>query len=87
MAYDEARGQVVLFGGWNRTYLGDTWVWDGEAWTERKVPGPSARGGRPGFAYDPADELLLLYGGGDAGGWLADMWSWDGERWVELGPP
>ena len=34
MAYDAARGQVVLFGGVRRPfYLGDTWTWDGTDWS------------------------------------------------------
>jgi hypothetical protein len=34
MAYDAARGRVVLFGGWtfDGTPLGDTWTWDGATW-------------------------------------------------------
>src|SRR6202453_2046004 len=35
MAYDSAHGQVVLFGGFNRTgFPNDTWLWDGSNWTE-----------------------------------------------------
>ena len=34
MAYDAARGKVVLFGGYDgQTNLADTWEWDGQAWT------------------------------------------------------
>ena len=34
MAYDAARGQVVLFGGQDAfSFFGDTWTWDGAAWT------------------------------------------------------
>ena len=34
MAYDAARGRVVLFGGADvdGTPLGDTWTWDGTTW-------------------------------------------------------
>jgi hypothetical protein len=35
MAYDAARGQVVLFGGWDRSYSNDTWVWDGTNWVQK----------------------------------------------------
>src|SRR5512140_153707 len=36
MVWDDARKQVVLFGG-NRqgARLGDTWVWDGTNWTQK----------------------------------------------------
>ena len=33
MTYDAARQQVVLFGGANATYFGDTWAWDGSCAT------------------------------------------------------
>jgi hypothetical protein len=36
MTYDDARGQVVLFGGtkyYGGARLGDTWIWDGTDWT------------------------------------------------------
>jgi hypothetical protein len=42
-------GELVLFGGWDLdehppiTELADTWTFDGTAWTERAVAGPSAR--------------------------------------------
>ena len=34
MAYDAARGSVVLFGGSDSTYqrLGDTWTWTNDVW-------------------------------------------------------
>ncbi|MCW8138568.1 MAG: hypothetical protein KIT58_06660 [Planctomycetota bacterium] len=38
MAYDAPRQRVVLFGGYPGTgteNLGDTWVWDGSAWSRR----------------------------------------------------
>ena len=40
MAYDAARGQVVLFGGYGGGDLGDTWTWDGTDWTQRNL-GPA----------------------------------------------
>jgi hypothetical protein len=41
MARDTARGEVVLFGGLvpgaaPGTYRGDTWVWNGTVWSERR---------------------------------------------------
>ena len=37
MAFDEARGRTVLFGGLlaDRTPLDDTWEWDGTDWVQR----------------------------------------------------
>jgi hypothetical protein len=34
MIYDAADHDVVLFGGYNGQYLGDTWTWDGSTWTQ-----------------------------------------------------
>src|SRR5204863_355439 len=57
MAYDAGRGVTVLFGGYYRDstdhYLGDTWEWDGSAWTLRSNSGPSQRYGHA-MAYDKA---------------------------------
>ena len=37
MAYDATRRTIVLFGGdgANGFWLGDTWTWNGSAWTQR----------------------------------------------------
>ena len=36
MAFDEARGNTVLFGGANQAIaLSDTWTWNGSQWTQR----------------------------------------------------
>src|SRR5438105_2716674 len=53
MAYDQARGEVVLFGGNGATGdVGDTWTWDGTTWTQQHpATSPSARYGM-GMAYD-----------------------------------
>ena len=39
MAYDAGHGQTVLFGGGDSTgdFLGDTWVWDGTTWTQKRA--------------------------------------------------
>ena len=45
IAYDAARGNVVLFGGDDGDRRDDTWVWDGQRWTEirRTTNSPSER--------------------------------------------
>ncbi|MDO8630142.1 MAG: kelch repeat-containing protein, partial [Phycisphaerales bacterium] len=60
MAYDEARGVVILFGGYFYVSLadtfikfGDTWEWDGVTWTLRSATGPPPRSGHA-MAYDSA---------------------------------
>lgn len=67
MAYDVARGEVVLFGGEAGTdpgdALGDTWTWDGRTWSQRTGSvGPTALTGAVAV-YDPAADRVLLFGG------------------------
>jgi hypothetical protein len=83
MGYDAARGRTVLFGGTDSAppygLLGDTWEWDGAAWTLVAVSGPTPRTGHA-LAYDPALQRIVLFGG-DAGVVLGDTWAWDGSAW------
>ncbi len=66
MAYDAARGQVVLFGGFNRsTIFRDTWTWDGTDWTKHTpAHSPSARY-YSAMAYDSGRGQVVLSGGFD----------------------
>ncbi len=93
MADDAATGQVVLFGGEdsNYNYLGDTWTWDGSAWTQQyPVDSPVPRKAM-GMAYDPATGQVVLFGGIDAYTQYGDTWVWDGANWnlqsPALSPP
>ncbi len=80
MTYDSARGVTVLFGGHNSSRFGDTWEWDGTAWTLRSNSGPSARYGHA-MAYDRDRGATILFGGyGDSR--LGDTWEWDGSTWT-----
>jgi integrase-like protein/galactose oxidase-like protein/Kelch motif protein len=85
LAYDEARGRVVLFGG--ATGLGlvaDTWEWDGTNWIQKPGTGPRARYGHA-MAYDGTH--VVLFGGQAANGdYLADTWEWDGANWIQQTP-
>ncbi len=96
LAYDAARGRVVLFGGYNEQdgILDDHWEWDGEAWTPITTTStaPGARWGA-GLSYDPERQHVVLYGGGreveEIVNW-ADTWEWDGTSWTRreiVGPP
>jgi hypothetical protein len=94
MAFDEGRGEVVLFGGnrvlfgaptvWN-TLLDDTWVLRGATWTRKSTSdGPSARA-EAAMAYDQVRKRIVLFGGysrtAEGRVRLGDTWEWDGERW------
>ena len=45
LAFDVERSRIVLFGGEaaGAALCGDTWEWDGVAWTQQADVGPSAR--------------------------------------------
>jgi hypothetical protein len=66
MAYDAARGRVVLFGGSSGLSgeLADTWEWDGANWTLVNAPGPWPRLVHT-MAYDAARARIVLFGGWD----------------------
>jgi hypothetical protein len=86
-AFDEAHGQLVLFGGGSSAgLLSETWTWDGQRW-HKVAPGsaPAARVGA-GMAYDAHSRTTLLFGGAAAPG--ADLapetWAFDGGTWHPL---
>ncbi len=86
MAYDAAQGQVVLFGGFNETEIGDTWLWNGTTWTQQNPQtSPPARS-QSAMAYDAAQSNVVLFGG-----YLSntspfrsnDTWVWNGTTWTQ----
>jgi hypothetical protein len=91
MAYDGAEREVVLFGGAimggdNQTFLGDTWTWNGQGWTQlspRHSPSARAYGQ---MAYDPVGRQVVLFGGLAGGMPLRDTWLWDGSAWTQAAP-
>jgi hypothetical protein len=88
MAYDSARGRVVLFGGGSPTTdLADTWEWDGNSWTLPAANNPPARTYHA-MAYDSARGRVVMFGGFhdipfDRSVVLGDIWEFDGTHWVE----
>jgi Galactose oxidase, central domain len=88
MAYDQARHDVVLFGGLgDPTLLDDTWTWNGSTWSHRQglTASPPARQ-RAAMAYDENSHLVILFGGLTASGQVNDTWAWDGSAWQLLHP-
>ena len=92
MAYDSARGKVVMFGGYDAssTHLNDTWEFDGVNWAEVTPSGssPSVRNSHA-MAYDSARGKIVLSFGSQSvptsnGNLLVDTWEWDGARWTEI---
>jgi hypothetical protein len=92
MAYDVARGKVVLYGGIDETggSNNEVWEWDGatETWT-MKQPGPKPSRWGHAMAYHAGMARIVMFGGsyrhpmlGD--GDLFDIWEYDGttDAWV-----
>jgi hypothetical protein len=75
MAYDAARGQVVLFGGLgaNNNALSDTWVWDGSNWTQKSPANNVPARSNHAMAYDSLHQQIVLFGGAN-GAQLSDTW-------------
>jgi hypothetical protein len=114
VAFDGDRAKTILFGGeysvplgggshpyYGSVPLGDTWAYDGSAWSQVASTGPSARG-LATMAYDARRKRLVLFGGSIVSStWeydhpiytsteYADTWEWDGAAWTqkaEDGPP
>jgi hypothetical protein len=87
LAYDEARGRTVLFGGdFQNAALCDTWEWDGTNWTQRQPANPPPERRWPRLAYDAARARVVLFGGANYRGpnpYLSDTWEWDGTDWTQ----
>src|SRR4051794_22717611 len=84
MAYDEARGVCVLFGGrvWRSDQMyNDTYEWDGSRWAFRQAFDPTATD-RPRpmafhvMAYDRDRKKTVLVGDDSV-----RTWEWDGTNW------
>lgn len=83
LAYDSARDVCVAYSPF---YTGQTWEWDGIAWTQRTTPvAPNAFEGF-GLAYDSARQVIVLFGGQGASGYVAETWEWDGNAWMQRAP-
>ncbi|MFN7974251.1 MAG: kelch repeat-containing protein [Acidobacteriota bacterium] len=83
MAYDAARGRVILYGGGDCASSGwaqdDTWELDAGGW----LPGPAAPAGLwpasfHGMAYDATRQAVVLFGGQSNGGNANDTWELSG---------
>jgi RHS repeat-associated protein len=89
MAYDAARGQMVMFGGADpniNTAFNDTWAWDGINWTQKfPATSPPATSGHA-MAYDAARQQVVMFGGAVGSTIVADTWVWDGANWTQKFP-
>jgi hypothetical protein len=90
IAYDAARGEVVVFGGMGEPYgdscRADTWVWNGSMWLDKTLAfGPTPRCS-PVLSYDPIKRKVVMFGGWNHQD-FNDSWEWDGTSWVDVTPP
>jgi len=77
MAYDAARQQVVLFGGWNGfSESNDIWVWDGANWMQESPANSPTSRAFHAMAYDAAHERVVLFGGNYGSAVFNDTWVW-----------
>jgi cysteine-rich repeat protein len=92
LAYDAARGRIVMFGGENLAQgYNDTWEWDGESWFARPAPSSPRVRFAHAMTYDAAHRNVVMFGGyGDN---LIDVvveendtWLWDGSTWTQVLP-
>jgi hypothetical protein len=89
MAYHALAGGVVLFGGGyaGPQPEGDTWLWNGSAWSLRSTGGTADPAPRffPALSYDSGQGAAVLFGGvtgpsPDPANYLGDTWEFDFEN-------
>jgi hypothetical protein len=82
MAYDPSRKGVILYGGWDgaNTFFNDTWLWDGEDWTQLDYPS-TQMSGHVLVQYPPENMLISIQ--------TAEMgtWSLTENGWAKLDIP
>lgn len=83
MAFDEARGQIILHGGYYFTNKSDTWRWDGAAWSLVSNSGPARY--VFGMTYDSRRGQVVLHGGTTCCGEVEypQTWVWNGTTWTQ----
>ena len=88
MAFDAARGQVVMFGGNSQSpsFSTETWTLQGQDWVKR-TPATTPPGLQlPGMVYDSARQETVLFGGFGSGGPVNETWIWNGTNWSKRVP-
>jgi Kelch motif protein len=87
MAYDAARGEVLVVGGHTQSQrTGETWAWDGLAW---RLAGTLPPHERMAIAYDAHRKRIVGFGGVALGfdGFdhhVAETWEWNGTAWAQI---
>ncbi|MEE2886619.1 MAG: kelch repeat-containing protein [Planctomycetota bacterium] len=86
MAFDQSRGRIVLFGGYDTTkgLVDDTWEFDGTIWHKMTslITTPPGRTNHA-MAYDSVRKSVVLFSG-VAAARLSDTWEWNGVFWRQV---
>src|SRR5262245_17588464 len=82
---DPVSGRIFAYGGAiDTTITRELWQWNGTTWSLLSSGGPSPRL-HTALAFDPAGQVLYLYGGVDPFNYpLGDLWRFDGTTWTQL---
>jgi len=88
MAYDGASQKIVMFGGYDGSYLNDTWMFDGTNWTQVVTSAAPSPRTSAMLAYDAPSRKLILFGGYNGSEFLGDTWVFDGVAltWTQVQP-
>lgn len=81
VAYDDARGELIVAGGRTPTSSGanETWSWNGQHWELRSSGATPSTGGEPVHAaYEPASSRVIAFVP------PAQSFAWDGKNWSPL---
>ncbi|WP_298903024.1 kelch repeat-containing protein [uncultured Psychroserpens sp.] len=81
LVYNHTIEKVILFGGYNNGYYGDTQIWNGRNWTLDSTNETLARAGKPGLIYHDALKKIILFGGWNSTNKpLTDFWVYNIEN-------
>ena len=88
LAFDDARGNAVLYGGFAAP--SDTWTWDGTNWTKQNPTRiPTSQGQATAvpqqMVYDPLRKVILFIEPIQHGKTM-ETWTWNGVNWTHLNP-
>jgi hypothetical protein len=88
LAYEgKPNGRIVLFGGRDADrFFGDTWTWDGRAWTEQHPETSPSPRSDSAATFHVATGKIVAFGGYDGLQFLNDTWTWDGTTWNQESP-
>lgn len=94
-AYDAARNETVLFGGYDRGesgvrpagYKPETWTFNGTEWSQETPDTFVSARYLSEMVYDPVRQEVIMFGGRRADNAdLNDTWIWNGTDWTERTP-